>query len=649
MLSNCDNEKSKSKKIPLGMKDFRSDSKPSVSTKVDITRKVAIKKVSTQFVKPKIGQTERTINRLTPQAITGVVYGKVITHRWIPTLRLVASALVRIGDREFEVGRVDVDRNNRFQIRFNSLAILADLERIRAQGEREMLLQVQVKERLKSRSNDSARADSIILKGREWYLEHYHVTVDWAHGRLSPYGWTYYQDEMILDNTLNEKLRTKLASGEIALDSVLLLAARSVTVRGDFALDDCDLVIVADKFDSSNGKIILGVSRTAPENTPGDPGRSLTITCKDLKGINIFLKGGEGGTGLKGQRGETGHPGCNTHPNCINGGTGGRGKTGGEGATGGIGGKLLLRFVTSDPEAPMIIDLPGGDGGDGGPGGDGGKGGMGGLLPMPNGEYREGRPGKTGPPGFDGRRGSEGPTGLNDCTAVTEDLFWATAKDLSGDWAEHRLSVGEYYYRAYNRYTDPATMLKIAYNEFESALRLNPLLNKAERYRSSIVNAQNVLGLEYDLDIVPDFPQYENIVAIYAPLVNSVYESAALFAGLGVELEQLEQSLQREIDHLRGSIPSFKHDLEASKVNSMASEGDVSFAQQRITDFQNLIQQREEEFTKSQVSIAQVVIGTGFVVAIVLHFIDRECWCSHRWRRSLHSISWKHNRKHQSF
>jgi len=176
-----------------------------------------------------------------------------------------------------------------------------------------------------------------------------------------------------------------------------------------------------------------GTGGPGPIGRTGEDGMSapsLTILTKKLGGgLQINLRGEDGGSGGPGGNGGTGGQGGHGTPasqtmfDCRRGagdggpgGAGGAGGAGGDGGRGGNGGTFTL-ITSADSAAEtsrlLLVDVSGGQGGAAGPGGKGGPGGQGGpgaqeALPYCHGN---GNAGATGPAGQDASMGSAGATG----------------------------------------------------------------------------------------------------------------------------------------------------------------------------------------------------------------------------------------------
>ena len=129
------------------------------------------------------------------------------------------------------------------------------------------------------------------------------------------YRYTLYRDSIELNKPLNELIKQELSGDDSSSypGRTVLFAARKISIKEGFTfeLSDCDIVLVADKFDTSEGTIKITVAGPSAEAQVGLPGRKVSVLCKEIAGINVHLKGGTGGRGKPGLPGANGKNGLN--------------------------------------------------------------------------------------------------------------------------------------------------------------------------------------------------------------------------------------------------------------------------------------------------------------------------------------------------
>jgi hypothetical protein len=419
------------------------------------------------------------------------------------------------------------------------------------------------------------------------------------------YSFVFFRDRIVLNNDL--KNRIKLESTPPG--SKILLAAREFVVDGPLTLDGRDLVLLADSFDGSQGSIQLKALAT------GAAGPKVTIACRRIAGLAITSTGGvgeQGATGEPGAEGKPGRPASLPHKPGGPGGAGGRGGRGGRGKIGGPGGDITIVFV--EDQVPGGIDTanvqvpggPGGPGGEGGPGGPGGEGGPG---------NPDGRNGPDGPQGFEGPVGPTGVPGTVQKSQVDEAGYFQVLQFLSDQWAAYRLRVAEYYFRAFNPSGPPtSTYLDLAFSELRAVLQLDPQNVQAAAYVNQILNNQNVLGLAREIDIIPDFPYYEQVLADYGPLVLSLFQSATNLLQGNLTLDQMRQTLTREIAHLEGLKLALEAELAAAIRGRQVAETEQQMARTRVLAIQDRIRDRREELENRRIDWGGVLTFGVFAV-----------------------------------
>lgn len=417
------------------------------------------------------------------------------------------------------------------------------------------------------------------------------------------YARTYFRDTVVLDNAFRARLRLDgLPPGDV------LIAAREVTVDGAFDIHDRDLVILADRFDGAGGTITVDRLDVAPR---------ITVACRRFAGLVASAPGVQGDGGAQGRPGRAGRAGRNASLPFKPGGNGGPGGPGGSGHPGGKGGRGgTISVVLVDDETPGGIDrslltVPGGPGGPGGAGGPGGPGGMGGFGDP------EGSDGADGPDGPEGVPGPTGDPGVVEVSVVQDADYWSAIAPLSAGWAAYRLRLGEYYFRAANPDVPPRDgYLGLAMAELTAVRLLDPTNGRAETLRNRLVNNQNVLGLARDVDIIPDFPGYEQVVVAYAPLVLGLFQSGSSLLQGNLTLEQMAASIARDIAHLDGLEAILETERAAAARCLAAVLTEQEKANRVFASLQQQIAARQFELEHKSVGWLDL-FGIGGYVAVV--------------------------------
>ncbi len=224
-----------------------------------------------------------------------------------------------------------------------------------------------------------------------------------------------------------------------------------------------------------------------------------------------------------------------------------------------------------------------------------------------------GKPGVPGPKGDPGNSGLPGAVGSFTHSQLSEKDFWQTIGTFTKDWASYRLLVGEYYYRKPD--------IRLALDEFNAVLALNPQNLQALTYRNQILNNQNIFGLARDIDIKPDFKKYEEVYKDYNNIVISIFESAANMLLTDVSLEQVKHNLVREMSHLDRIYSALEYDSQEAKTGLQIAQKETSLADKRLEDIKRLIEQKKAELDKAEVNIFGAIIGTVSLVVSTISAI----------------------------
>lgn len=334
---------------------------------------------------------------------------------------------------------------------------------------------------------------------------------------MPTYDYPYVRDEVDLGETFRSFYTRYRGPGAV------VVLARIVRLELDLMVDNWPVIIIADLFDG-NGHIIdacgtnsrvvaqpgtdgafagyiYGGARDGwPAGPGGDgtaggnggdgtSGRSVTLLCREAKGVQIKTSGGSGTSGVSGGNGATGSNGfyrdawVETIPDPndptvyrevyhdaqdVSGTSGGSGGWGGKGGNGGNAGSI--RFLRMKEDAPPLLEAAGGQPGSGAPGG-----------------YK-GAPGARGEDlATDGNAGENGTWGANGVVTsdwVADDVAFGrlirptVGDNFSNHWAPFRAAMGDYFYHRHNPKLDgPSTgtdHAAMAATEFARALELQP-------------------------------------------------------------------------------------------------------------------------------------------------------------------------------
>ncbi|MEV5510233.1 tetratricopeptide repeat protein [Streptomyces orinoci] len=457
-----------------------------------------------------------------------------------------------------------------------------------------------------------------------------------------PVQWLYIRDTIKVNDQLRQEIEAETAFHKLPPGAVLALVAREITHDQGYVLgvQDHPLLLVAETY-SGNGGAIDTSGRPGPGGTtgttgdrgghridgqnggpggpggsdagPGGPGSPITLLAGQVTGLRLIARGGRGGAGGTGGRGGAGLDGHRPNKGGIDGtdpGDGGAGGHGGNGSTGGPGAAIVAEFIT---QSGLTADGSGGDAGPAGPGGAGGKGGGG----------NNGR-GDDGPHGAPGSPGTAGPAVAPLLTAHAEGDWWALVRDRLGDnaraWADYRTRVGEYHFRGFAP-GDPQKSghRPLAGREFDRALVLWPGQAQAAELSRYVAANLSPIGQPYDLDLRPDFPQFEKVVTDYDTMVKSLFDNGLNLLLKAKDAGEKKQRLLADISHIDGMRTVLADEKNAAVLGVAEATARRDEALRRVRVNQAAIDAVLDQMDKERMEfpIGQVVSTVGAAATAV--------------------------------
>lgn len=466
--------------------------------------------------------------------------------------------------------------------------------------------------------------------------------------------WLYVRDVVRIGPVLKQHLDAEIARGSIPEGSTIKICGRMVEHEPGYVLDlpSRHITITAGIYDCNGGWIetsavgkgsdgspgangadaqvdaSLNVTAATPgaagrRGVPGGNATNVVLICHELRAAQFKARGGSGGNGGSGGAGGNGvwrclrdhgpdsaEPICEIPPAAPGG-------DGGQGGPGGSGGQVRVICVVG---TQALFELAGG------PGGLGGAGGQGGLNNAPH------PPWTREPSGAGGYDGQPGPHGTAQHEVVTDvDLWFRIQEHLSSDallWAEYRLKMSEYYFRIYNRHSDA---LNLALTEASAVINLatgSVAAARAEGYRRAILNNQNIVYIERDLTLIPDFKRYHAVVVDYADSVRGLFYQGTTFLLEGMMAGNILQMLDLRKAHLEDALKDngkLDKELEAAKKREEGAKLDASVLEQRLNQVQGRITALENDLTQNPASTGisletgvALVFGTVVNVAVLV-------------------------------
>jgi hypothetical protein len=445
----------------------------------------------------------------------------------------------------------------------------------------------------------------------------------------------YIRDVIIINATLQERIDEQ----PLIPGSKVILLARQIRHDPGFTLKlkvpGCSVIIAAQEYDGAGGGIDVsggggpagaqgtkgskgkdprsdgtGGSAGGPGGIGGPGGRGadatrVRVTCEILRSARLIARGGDGGSGGVGGTGGSGGDGriIGRERDTIDGTRGGDGGVGGVGGNGGTGGQVNVTYIIADT-VPMI-DVSGGAGG---VGGIGGRGGNRGALADDN-----GRPGLRGVPGVAGAAGQ-----IFNAQVSVNDYWTFLLAELDSDtvleWANYRLLVGAYFYRAYNLLVPGRNgYLVQAMQEFDAVLRLDSSNTQAATFQEQILLGKNILGLANDLDLIPEFNLYIDKFVNFTNVLFGRYSTSVNFLLISKVTAVLRDQLVIQRDLISNDIADAQNDLDTALIEQRQVDKDIEDAQSRLNDINNKIQAALEEMRNQSFSFGDV-LGTVFQV-----------------------------------
>ena len=452
--------------------------------------------------------------------------------------------------------------------------------------------------------------------------------------------WSRTRDRIVINQALQDKLDKDPDAG-----FAVTLVARVIEHEAGFVLrlPGRNVLLIASEYDAKAGAVDVSgaagaggsagatgrpgyASAGAGNSRPGggggrgsaggsgSAGTSIQLICEKLHDAHLIANGGAGGAGGAGGTGGQGGNGFVVRrpidPFEVEGTSGGPGGGGGAGGAGGKGGQVHVAYVSADNPQALRIEAKGGAPGAAGARGAGGKVG------------RLGNDASAGAPGTVGHPGTGGAPGQADAAASTSVAYWSRVATALGSrklaWAAYRLEVGVYFYRVFNP-AQPARAghLKLAMQEFDAVLQLDPANAAAKRYQTQILQNQNVLGLARDLDIIPDFPRYGDEYTRWANLVSAEFNSGINVLLTSVTEQTAADLFSAYVTDIGLRVPVDRKECDAAKASQDAAQSVLEYATARVNALNGQIQASLAEMSQHTISIGTVLSSVALVGSAV--------------------------------
>jgi hypothetical protein len=488
--------------------------------------------------------------------------------------------------------------------------------------------------------------------------------------------FTHIRDSIIIDSDLTALLdQTSLPPG-----STVSLIARQIVHFPKFVLSlpGVNVVLVGDSYDANGGKIIVsgvrggagsvgsdGADATQPfrgesgghgsPGTGGSPGGSVRLICQRMHSAHFVANGGSGGPGGVGGAGGAGAPAVQSvsagGARAVTG--NGRGGSGAAGGPGGRGGRVEVICVRADTDA--VLESKGGPGAPGGTGGGSNDDGDGPEA------RKAGPAGPTGPsgqavttvvtaetyaalvrealgaaePATTAPNETAGPYGRAVVTAATTDSYAPAARDarraaapaipaaarsILDQWIEHRFKVGEYHYRRYQPGVggDREREILTAQEEFNAILQLDPFHAEVPRLKKQIEANLNILGLPWQMDLIPDFKDFEDQFTAWGSLVFSTFEDGISKLLTSTVIEELKHQMDLEVAKFLVEVENIGGDIKIAEAARDAATKEFDDAQTHRNAIEDQITAAKSEMAHHSMTFGEVVGDVAAVATAVV-------------------------------
>ncbi|WP_413099274.1 tetratricopeptide repeat protein [Streptomyces sp. Inha503] len=161
--------------------------------------------------------------------------------------------------------------------------------------------------------------------------------------------------------------------------------------------------------------------------------------------------------------------------------------------------------------------------------------------------------------------------------------------------------MGEFLFRSYapglperNGHRDTAA------HEFGRALALDPGQERAAELSRYIATNLSPIGQPYNLDLMPDFPNFEDVVVDYDPIVHGRFIDAMNLLRSVLSTGQKRELLKTDMEQLAGMRDVLVLEEKAAGLALEGAEGRQKIINQQIEEVNQQIQQVREEMTRQR-------------------------------------------------
>ncbi|MEO3972466.1 tetratricopeptide repeat protein [Streptomyces sp. CAU 1734] len=462
-----------------------------------------------------------------------------------------------------------------------------------------------------------------------------------------PVDWILIRDTIRVNDALLQEIRAEITVRMLSPAATLAVVAREIVHDPGYVLTGLTghpLVLVAEVY-RGNGGAVDASGSTGPgggqgpsgapgqnhsgqqggaggrggDGGPGNPASPVTVMAHQVSDLRIAARGGRGGPGGTGGTGGHGYNAARP-PNKpdIDPPEPGPGGPGGNGGNGSVGGPAAWILVETTSHSGLALDGAGGEPGGAGPAGRGGRGGTvgGGGTPV----------GDSGPDGLPGVPGpGSGPSVQPALVVHGNDNWWALVRLRLGgharSWSAHRTRVGEFLFRSYApAVADRKGLREAASREFLRALDLDTGQERAAELSRWIATGLSPIGQPYNLDLMPDFPHFEQVVTDYDDIVKSLFDNALSLLLSSVDTGQKNARLTADLNRVADMQPVLRLEDDAARLDLEMSQGKAKIIDQQLGEVRAQLDAVREEMTQKRMEFPPgndlgALIGAAVAVA----------------------------------
>jgi hypothetical protein len=135
---------------------------------------------------------------------------------------------------------------------------------------------------------------------------------------------------------------------------------------------------------------------------------------------------------------------------------------------------------------------------------------------------------------------------------------------------------------------------------------------------SNLTNDRIFLGIPRQLDIIPDFRTYQNVVATYQPIVGSLFTNAVNLLTTALTIEQKQADLQGQMVHLLGLLGELDSEQHVAQLAIATGAAEIQAADARIADVRRQLAAVEQAIRDKESNIGGAFLAFGASVLVII-------------------------------